>query len=137
MMCCSSNVTQTFPLQFHLHRDGDDAFQAVRENKGAILVIMDVHMAIKDGIDATREIRFWEGSKRGTGEHLPIVALTGSTSPDVEQECLAAGMVSACNCTHSQHIFKLIFQKFSCFVRSTTHCIHNNSQHRSTELCCC
>jgi CheY-like chemotaxis protein len=58
-------------------------------------------MAIKDGIDATREIRFWEGSKRGTGEHLPIVALTGSTSPDVEQECLAAGMVSPCTCTHS------------------------------------
>jgi CheY-like chemotaxis protein len=73
-------------------------------------------MAIKDGIDATREIRFWEGSKRGTGEHLPIVALTGSTSPDVEQECLAAGMVSSCNCTH----FVYTFQKFcACLLFST------------------
>jgi CheY-like chemotaxis protein len=99
-------------------------------------VIMDVHMAIKDGIDATREIRFWEGSKRGTGEHLPIVALTGSASPDVEQECLAAGMVSSCTFILLTYIFVLTLLCVHCAVLSMlVHYICSYSKVRMLMMC--
>jgi CheY-like chemotaxis protein len=69
------------------HRDGFEAVEVVRMNtRTACFCLMDVSMASeKDGIDATRQLR-------DAGERLPFVALTGSLSPSIEDECLTAGM---------------------------------------------
>jgi CheY-like chemotaxis protein len=49
--------------------------EALRENGGFDLVLMDCQMPVLDGYGATREIREMEkGNKK---VHLPIVALTG------------------------------------------------------------
>jgi CheY-like chemotaxis protein len=53
------------------------------------LVLMDVRMPIKDGLEATRLIRDLEQS---TGQHLPIVALTAHAMREQREECLSAGM---------------------------------------------
>jgi CheY-like chemotaxis protein len=51
------------------------------------VVLMDLHMPVMDGIEATREIRKLEGR-----EFVPIIGLTASALKSDRQACLDAGM---------------------------------------------
>jgi CheY-like chemotaxis protein len=62
---------------------GMAAVEAVRAQRYD-LVLMDCHMPVMDGLDATRTIRRTEGADR-----LIILAVTGE---DNREDCLAAGM---------------------------------------------
>jgi CheY-like chemotaxis protein len=42
-----------------------------------------------NGLEATRTIR---QAETDTGSHIPIVAMTSEQTPELERECLAAGM---------------------------------------------
>lgn len=53
------------------------------------LVLMDVEMPELDGFEATRLVRQHE---RHTGQHLPIIALTGQSREEDRAHCLQAGM---------------------------------------------
>ncbi len=67
--------------------DGRAAVTAVRDGDYD-LVLMDVHMPLLDGLEATREIRQLQGSRR----RIPIIALSASVLPEETHACLAAGM---------------------------------------------
>jgi signal transduction histidine kinase/CheY-like chemotaxis protein len=53
------------------------------------LILMDLQMPVLDGFDTTAEIRRRE---RGTGAHIPIVALTAHAYQSDRDRCLQAGM---------------------------------------------
>ena len=67
--------------------DGRRAVDAVMKSEYD-LVLMDVQMPRMDGLEATAQIRFREGSNR----HTPIVGLTANALPGDRERCLAAGM---------------------------------------------
>jgi two-component system sensor histidine kinase/response regulator len=66
--------------------DGSEAVQAVAAVRYAA-VLMDCHMPVMDGFEATRAIRKGEGSG-----HLSIIAMTAGALDEDRQRCLAAGM---------------------------------------------
>src|SRR3954467_14151845 len=67
--------------------DGNKAVEAVQTNPFD-LVLMDLHMPLVDGLQATRQIRGLESKVK----EVPIIALTASAFTDDRDRCLAAGM---------------------------------------------
>ena len=68
--------------------DGKKALEAMA--KGIFdLVMMDVQMPVVDGLEATRMIRNLE---KGTGTHVPIVAMTAHAMKGDREKCLESGM---------------------------------------------
>ncbi|MGV3621137.1 MAG: ATP-binding protein [Archangium sp.] len=68
--------------------DGQSAVNAAGK-PDVDLVLMDVHMPVLDGLDATRAIR---DAEKGTKRHVPIVALTANAMKGDDLRCLSAGM---------------------------------------------
>ena len=67
--------------------DGQQAVDAVQEERFQ-LVLMDCHMPVLDGYEATERVRRSESD----GDRLPIVALTANAMPEDRERCIAAGM---------------------------------------------
>lgn len=53
------------------------------------LILMDMGMPKVDGIEATKIIR---ESEKGSGKHIPIIALTANAFPEDVRKCIEAGM---------------------------------------------
>jgi len=68
--------------------NGELAVDAVQQNPDIDLVLMDVHMPVMNGIDATSAIR----KLPGPAGNVPIVALTACALHEDELACRAAGM---------------------------------------------
>lgn len=54
------------------------------------LILMDVHMPVMEGIEATRRIRALE--QQTARPRTPVLALTANAMPESRQECLEGGM---------------------------------------------
>ncbi len=74
--------------EVRLAQNGLEALAAIASERFDV-ILMDVQMPKMDGFQATRTIR--ENEKR-TGEHIPIVALTGYAMKGDRQRCIDAGM---------------------------------------------
>jgi CheY-like chemotaxis protein len=80
-------------LERHGHRaalagNGREALQALTRN-AFDLILMDVQMPLMNGLEATRAIRRTE---RGSGRHIPIVAMTAHAMKGDRELCLDSGM---------------------------------------------
>ena len=71
--------------------NGQQALDAFEESEsGSIdLILMDVHMPVMDGLEATARIRALE---RSDATNVPIVAMTADAYAEDVRKCLAAGM---------------------------------------------
>jgi len=70
--------------------DGAEAVAAVKNGQFDV-VLMDVQMPNMSGLEAAAAIRSME---RGTGKHVPIVAMTAHAMKGDQERCLEAGMDS-------------------------------------------
>ena len=68
--------------------NGKDAITAVDEHDPQV-VLMDLHMPVMDGLQATGCIR---ATPDGASQRTPIVALSAAALPEDRARCAAAGM---------------------------------------------
>ena len=80
-------VLRTLNCEVDLAPTGREAVRKFHQGRYD-LVLMDCHMPDLDGLEATRQIRAFEGPNR----RVPILAVTAGTVPGARQACLNAGM---------------------------------------------
>lgn len=85
----SVGMLEELGYQVALSSDGRDAVMKSQEHNYD-LILMDCHMPLKDGFEASREIRLLE--KEQGKRAVPIVALTADTQKGIREHCLSAGM---------------------------------------------
>lgn len=84
--------------------NGREALDALGNGHRFDAVLMDVQMPVLNGIEATKLIRAQE---RGTGKHLPILAMTALAMKGDRDRCLEAGMDGYLSKpVHSQELFQ-------------------------------
>lgn len=69
--------------------NGQEAIDALQQRPYA-LVLMDIHMPVLDGYEATRLIR--DPNSRVLDHRVPVLAMTASVLPEDRDACLDAGM---------------------------------------------
>jgi CheY-like chemotaxis protein/anti-sigma regulatory factor (Ser/Thr protein kinase) len=74
-------------ISVDIAKNGEEALSFYTNNHYD-LVLMDVHMPLMDGLEATRIIRAMDGD----AGRVPVIALTASILPDEKERYLAAGM---------------------------------------------
>lgn len=70
--------------------NGQEAIDAFREERDFSLILIDVHMPVLDGLEATRAIRNIE-KEEGLTRRIPIIALSAGVVDKERAGCLDAG----------------------------------------------
>ncbi|WP_228481448.1 response regulator [Vibrio fluminensis] len=86
----ASLILEKAGYQYDIAENGQIAVDMYRKQNGYHLILMDCMMPVKDGFEATREIRRLE-QKQGL-DKTPIIALTASVIDDDIQRCFDSGM---------------------------------------------
>ena len=95
--------------------NGQLGLEAVQADGHYDLILMDLHMPVMDGHEATRRIRAWEAASGRP--HCPIVAITADVFPEEQARCRAIGMdgflskpinISELQKTLAQHLVPLM-----------------------------
>jgi signal transduction histidine kinase/DNA-binding response OmpR family regulator/HPt (histidine-containing phosphotransfer) domain-containing protein len=92
-----ASMLEQFGCSYTLVDNGAEAYAALAEapldstQQPIDLVLMDCQMPVKDGIQATREIREWE-SPFSEREPVPVIALTANAMEGDRDRCMQAGM---------------------------------------------
>ncbi|BAV08819.1 PAS domain S-box-containing protein [Filimonas lacunae] len=82
------SVIQYLGFESKTASNGQEAIELL-EKEDFDIVLMDIQMPVKDGVEATTYIRSMADSKK---KNIPIIALTASTLKGEESRYLAAGM---------------------------------------------
>ncbi len=77
-------------MKVYCFENGKDAVDAFRVNPVKYeLILMDIHMPLMDGYEATRQIRAMDN---GYGSKVPIIAMTANAFDEDIKKCKAVGM---------------------------------------------
>ncbi|MEJ0062560.1 MAG: ATP-binding protein [Alphaproteobacteria bacterium] len=74
--------------RFEIAENGVEVLKRISEASWDV-ILMDCHMPEKNGYDTTERIRFLE---KGTGTHIPIIAMTANAMAGDKEKCLRCGM---------------------------------------------
>ncbi len=97
ILICEDNQTnyivalrmlETLGSKAKLVTNGKECLQEL-ERKRYDLILMDCHMPVMDGYEATLKIREQEEK---SDRHIPIIAMTANTAEGEKEKCLAIGM---------------------------------------------
>lgn len=80
------NILLSEQLKVTEANNGKEALEII-EQETIDLVLMDVHMPIMNGFEATEELR-----KKSEYKYLPVIALTAGVTQEERRECFNAGM---------------------------------------------
>ncbi|MEJ1383230.1 MAG: response regulator [Candidatus Sedimenticola sp. (ex Thyasira tokunagai)] len=81
----SRETLESIGLRITIADNGIAAVEAVK-SEGIVIVLMDLHMPVMDGPEATRRIRQLEGFSE-----IPIIAMTAASYAEDFDRCIAAG----------------------------------------------
>jgi CheY-like chemotaxis protein len=84
-----SKVLNRWGIQPEFAENGEQAVEKIEGNHNLDVVLMDVHMPVMDGVEATRIIR---SKEEAFYQQLPIIALTASMLISEINEIHACGM---------------------------------------------
>lgn len=70
--------------------NGQEALEMYRQNKYD-LIMMDLHMPVMDGMEASRQIRAFE-KETNSSHRVFMIALSANSVSEIKDECLANGM---------------------------------------------
>ena len=84
-----SMMIESLGMRVVLAEDGREALQRIEED-AVDIVLMDLDMPIVDGLECARRIRAREARLRLAP--VPILSISGATSPEDRHRCLEAGM---------------------------------------------
>ncbi len=89
--------------------DGQQAIDAFK--RGTFdLILMDCHMPVIDGFEATAQIR---GMEQQQGDaHIPVIALTADIQKGIEEQCNQAGMDAYLSKPFSQEDLQALIERF-------------------------
>ncbi len=95
LLLVEDNAVNQLVARAYLEREGalvsaaDNGVQALERVEGERFdaVLMDLHMPLMDGLEATRRLR-----ARAASRDLPIIAMTAAAMPKDREDCLAVGM---------------------------------------------
>lgn len=82
----ASQMLMKMGFEVDIANDGEEALAAWKRDRYDV-ILMDCHMPVMDGLQATRMIRMQEDQS-----HTPILALTADVLTDRKAECIKAGM---------------------------------------------
>lgn len=84
------NMLQVLRCHAEIAVNGQEAVRKIQQEKFDV-VLMDCEMPVMDGYAATRAVRAWE-AQAGSGQHVPILALTAHALAEDRRRCLEVGM---------------------------------------------
>lgn len=105
------------PLQMEID-EAADGWQAVEMSAKTAydMILMDSHMPVMSGEEATRAIRERE---KTTGGHVPVIALTADAICGVKQKLMEAGMDDYIEKPIDSALLMRILQKYICASQTT------------------
>jgi signal transduction histidine kinase/AmiR/NasT family two-component response regulator len=111
----AERLLQNLGYDSDLAQDGAQAVELARVNAYP-LVLMDCHMPVMDGLEATGAIRAID---RELSRHTPIVALTAGAMDEERARCIAAGMDGFLTKPIVPEQLQAVLQRFAASVRKT------------------
>lgn len=83
-----SKILEKLNCNFSIANNGKEAVEALAGDGQFDLVLMDMHMPVMDGVEATRLIRALPGPEG----QIPVIALTADAMGEIREKLLEAGM---------------------------------------------